>query len=307
MLSNFILILIPILLSAIGMGIAFVIIFLWLRKQNRHYRGSPLTQDLMRPPGYSLQLKVNELTDDIALSLMFMLGTPLLLYSFHLSESYFGSKPESSLRTITSVVMGLGIVGYFGYRLSKKLDEKKNMKLGLEGEMFTGEELNQLMLDGCRVFHDIKFQYGNIDHVVVSPSGVFSINTKMRGKPKEGKDKADLIIDHQKNLLCFPDYEHPIPTKRLETEANWLSQYLTSAVGIQIKAEPILAYPGWFIKQRIGRGPVAVINPKNPKAFFTKKQTIFNPTEIQQIAHQIEQLCRNIEPSYREKKEWGGG
>lgn len=303
--SNFFLILVPVLLSALGMGIAFLIIYLWLRRQNRHYRESPLTQDLMRPPGYSLQKKVNGLSDDITIDLIFMLGTPILFYSFHLSESYWGGKPESLFRTILSFSLGLLAVGIFGFRLSKHLEDRKQFALGLQGEMFTGEELNLLMLDGFRVFHDIQSKYGNIDHVVVGPSGVYTINTKMRGKPKKGERRAEMIVDYEKNVLRFPDIEYQIPANQLETESNWLSKHLTSAVGKQIKVEPILAYPGWFIKQRIGRGPVAVINPKNPKAFFTKKQSRYDSVEIQQIAHQLEQLCRDVKPSFRDKKEWG--
>tara|TARA_R110002111_G_scaffold100976_6_gene156478 strand:+ start:38667 stop:39548 length:882 start_codon:yes stop_codon:yes gene_type:complete len=288
-----------------GMGLAVFIAYFWKRKQDLNYRQSPLTQELMRPPGYSLQQKISELNDEVLISFIFMLLAPLLLYSIHLSYSYFGGEPESFLRTLTIVVMGLGILTFFGYRLIWVLDEKKKYKLGLQGEMFTGEELNQLMLCGCRVFHDIQFQYGNIDHVVVSPSGVYSINTKMRGKPKRGEDRAEMIVDHQKNLLRFPDYEHPIPTKQLETESHWLSNYLTSSVGNQVKVQPILAFPGWYIKERIGRGSVYVINPKNPKSFFVNNQAILKPAEMQQIAHQLEQLCRNVEPSYREKKGWG--
>ncbi|WP_232104946.1 nuclease-related domain-containing protein [Gimesia chilikensis] len=302
MFSNFSLILIPILLSILGMGIAVAIIYCWLRKQNRHYRESPLTQDLMRPPGHSLQLKVNELGDEVTLYLMFMLGAPILLYSFHLSESYFGGEPESALRTAISFAMGMGVVGFFGYRLSITLDEKKKYALGLQGEMFTGEELNQLMLDGCRVFHDLQFPYGNIDHVVVSPSGVYSINTKMRGKPKQGEGRAELIVDYQNNVLRFPDYEHPIPQNQLEAESNWLSKHLTSAIGNQVKVQPILALPGWFIKERIGRGSISVINPKKPNRFFVNNHITLSATEMQQIAHQLEQLCRNVKPSYRAKK-----
>lgn len=285
-----------------GMGLAVFIAYFWKRKQDLNYRQSPLTQELMRPPGYSLQLKVSKLNDDLSVSIMFLFWTPFLLYSLHLSQSYFGGAPESLLRTAIMLSIGLLIISFFGYRLIKILSEIKINALGLQGEMFTGEELNQLMLDGCRVFHDIQFQYGNIDHVVVSPSGVYSVNTKMRGKPKVGEGKADLIIDHQRNSLCFPDYEHPIPTKQLETESHWLSQHLTSSVGSQIEVQPILALPGWYIKQRIGRGSVYVINPKNPKKFFVSNRVVFDPTKIQQISHQLEQLCRNIEPVFREKK-----
>ncbi len=285
-----------------GIGVMVAVAYVWKRKQDRKHRQSPLTQDLMRPPGYSLQQKVNELNDEVSFSFILMLLIPFLLYSLHVSQSYFGDVPESLPRTIIMLIVSLVAIAFLGYRLTKVLTERKNNALGLQGEMFTGEELNQLMLCGCRVFHDIQFDYGNIDHVVVSPSGVYSINTKMRGKPKVGEGKADLIIDHQKNSLCFPDYEHPIPTKQLETESHWLSQHLTSSVGSQIEVQSILALPGWYIKQRIGRGSVYVINPKNPKKFFVGNRVILDPTKIQQIAHQLEQLCRNVEPVFREKK-----
>lgn len=300
--SSFSSVFIPILLMLCGMGVTVAIAYIWKRKQDRSNRQSPLTQDLMRPPGYSLQQKVNELNDDVVLCLVFMFTAPLLFYSFHLSESYLGGKPESALRSFTSVSIGLVVIGFIGYRLSKILNEKKIKALGMQGEMFTGEELNQLMLYGCRVFHDIQFDYGNIDHVVVSPSGVFSIETKMRTKPKEGKGRAEVIVDLQQNELRFPDHSEEIDIDQLETERRWLSQSLTSSVGMQIPVQPVLALPGWFVKQKNGRGSISVINPKNSKWFFMNDHIELTSKEIQQIAHQLEQLCRNVEPVFRDKK-----
>lgn len=300
--SSFFSVIIPILLLFVGMGVTVAIAYVWKRKQDLKQRQSPLTQELMRPPGYSLRLKVNEQSDEVTILFIFMLITPLLLYSLHLSQSYFGQVPESLPRTIIMLVIGLGTITLLGRRLSKVLNERKNNSLGFQGEMFTGEELNQLMLYGCRVFHDIQIDYGNIDHVVVSPSGVFSIETKMRGKPKNGKNKAEVVVDNENKLLRFPDYEYPIPQKQLETGAAWLSRYLTSSVGIQIPVQPVLALPGWFVNQNNRRGSISVLNPKNCKWFFINDHIELTSKEIQQVAHQLEQLCRNVEPVFRDKK-----
>lgn len=300
--SNLFSVIIPILLSFVGMGVTVAIVYIWKQKQNLNQRQSPLTQDLMRPPGYSLRLKVNEQSDEVTILFIFMLITPLLLYSLHLSQSYFGQVPESFPRTIIMLVIGLGTITLLGRRLGKVLNERKNNSLGFQGEMFTGEELNQLMLYGCRVFHDIQIDYGNIDHVVVSPSGVFSINTKMRSKLKEGKGKAEVIVDHQNNVLRFSDRTEKIDIAQLEAEGRWLSKYLTSSVGMQIPVRPVLALPGWFVKQNNRRGSFSVINPKNSKWFFMNDQVELTSKEIQQIAHQLEQSCRNVEPIFREKK-----
>ena len=300
--SNLFSVIIPILLLFVGMGVTVAIVYIWKRKQNLNQRQSPLTQDLMRPPGYSLRLKVNEQSDEVTILFIFMLITPLLLYSLHLSQSYFGQVPESFPRTIIMLAIGLGTITLLGRRLSNVLNERKNNSLGFQGEMFTGEELNQLMLYGCRVFHDIQIDYGNIDHIVVSASGVYSINTKMRSKAKEGKGKAEVIVDHQNNVLRFSDRTEAIDTDQLETEGRWLSHYLTSSVGMQILVRPVLALPGWFVKQNNRRGSFSVINPKNPKWFFLNDQVELTSREIQQIAHQLEQLCRNVEPVFRDKK-----
>ena len=192
---------------------------------------------------------------------------------------------------------------YFGRKMLRLLKERKKFILGLEGEMFVGEELNQLMLDACRVFHDIEFPYGNIDHVVVSRSGVFSVNTKMLGKPTQGEDKAKVTVDHEQNVLRLPDRAASLPVNQLEAEAKWLAQYLTSAVATEITVEPMLALPGWFIERR-GRGPVCVLNPRNAKKFFVRSRTVLSPEQVQQVAHQLEQLCRNVSPSYQEPNEW---
>lgn len=300
--SNLFSVIIPILLLFVGMGVTVAIVYIWKRKQDLKQRQSPLTQELMRPPGYSLRLKVNEQSDEVTILFIFMLITPLLLYSLHLSQSYFGQIPESLPRTIIMLVIGLGTITLLGRRLSKVLNERKNNSLGFQGEMFTGEELNQLMLYGCRVFHDIQIDYGNIDHVVVSPSGVFSINTKMRSKPKEGRGKAEVIVDHQRNVLRFSDRTEAIDTDQLETEGRWLSKYLTSGVGMQIPVRPVLALPGWFVKQNNGRSSISVINPRNSKWFFLNDHIELTSKEIQQVAHQLEQLCRNVEPVFRDKK-----
>jgi homoserine kinase len=63
------------------------------------------------------------------------------------------------------------------------------------------EEINLLMLDGCRVFHDVPIEpYGNIDHVIVAPSAVYAVETKTRRKRKALPKNAN-----QKNYEVFYD------------------------------------------------------------------------------------------------------
>jgi hypothetical protein len=52
---------------------------------------------------------------------------------------------------------------------------------GAEGEEVVGKILEELAGDGWHVLHDVSFGRGNIDHVVVGPGGIFTVETKSRG------------------------------------------------------------------------------------------------------------------------------
>lgn len=49
---------------------------------------------------------------------------------------------------------------------------------GAEGERAVGTVLAQLEDDGWRALHDISLGRGNVDHVLIGPGGIFTIETK---------------------------------------------------------------------------------------------------------------------------------
>ena len=293
-----------VLVFVLGMLPLVVCVAYWRRLQSQKTRQNPLTRTLLRSPGHSLRRKIDDLDIEVDSILTAWMLLPALICLAHLSDSFFRGTPESAGRVAAGIVAAIGLSLVIGRTLIKRLEELRLFKIGLEGELATGQELDQLMLDGCRVFHDIPFPYGNIDHVVVSRSGVFSVNTKMRGKPKEGEGKAEIVVDHEKDEIRFSDFKWRIPNKQLETESRWLSQHLSAAMGETIEAELILALPGWFISNRIGRGKVFVINPVKPKRVFVHSRQVFSNTRVSQLAHHLEQLCSDVQPSLREDPSW---
>lgn len=293
-----------VLIFLFGMLPLVVCVALWRRRQSQKTRQNPLTRSMLRSPGHSLRKKIDELENEVNSIFTAWMLLPAMICLAHLSDSYFRGTPENAGRIVAGLVATVGLSVFIGRSLFRRLDELRQFKLGLEGELATGQELDQLMLEGCRVFHDIPFPYGNIDHVVVSRSGVFTVNTKMRGKPKEGEGKAEIVVDHANDEIRFPDFKWRIPNKQLETESRWLSQHLSAAMRETVEAEPILALPGWFVSNRIGRGKVFVINPVKPKRFFLQSRQLFSETRVSQLAHHLEQLCRDVQPSFREDLSW---
>jgi Nuclease-related domain len=51
---------------------------------------------------------------------------------------------------------------------------------GAEGEEVVGGILEGLAAEGWHVIHDVSFGRGNIDHIVVGPGGIYTIETKSR-------------------------------------------------------------------------------------------------------------------------------
>jgi hypothetical protein len=54
---------------------------------------------------------------------------------------------------------------------------------GAAGEEHVGGLLDELSADGWNVIHDASFGHGNVDHIVLSGAGVFTVETKSRPGP----------------------------------------------------------------------------------------------------------------------------
>jgi hypothetical protein len=285
------------------LGIIPVTAIAAFHRQRYVRRRSPL-KDMLRPPGHSLRLEVERLRDEIQENGVIAMIIPMMAY---IGVSASGTpQPNSGTTWWMFVVVAVVAEAWVYRRIGKLLAELRPKSLGLDGEMFVGEALNQLMLEGCRVFHDVPIEYGNVDHVVVSRSGVFAINTKTLGKPRTVGGDEKVTVNYSENVMQFPDRTVPIPQKKILAEAKSLAAvFLTNATGEEIGVEPMLALPGWFIrKEKIGEGPVCVFNPKNSVQFFIKDKVKLSESMIQRISHQLDQKCRDVEPQLSGKVRW---
>jgi hypothetical protein len=155
------------------------------------------------------------------------------------------------------------------------------------------------------VYHDFPADKFNIDHVVVSPKGVFAVETKGRSKQdkKRGSGEATVVYDDQ--VLRFPGWIEKEPLDQSKRQAVWLSQWLSSAVGEQIAVKPVLALPGWFIERKKPSPDLILFNGKNPDLLLkwvTSTSTPLSAELMQRVVHQLEQRCRDVEPSAYRKR-----
>jgi len=201
-------------------------------------------------------------------------------------------------------VAGLGFFAFMAYKIVRLVEKARNLKLGLEAEWAVGEELNLLMKEGFTVFHDIPGDKAfNVDHVVVGPNGVFAVETKGRAKLARKGDKNAYTVELRDERLHFPDWASTEPLDQAKRNAEWVRQWLSSAVGEPVCVKPVLVFPGWMVERK-SRSDVAVISGKECVKYFpnTKFATL-SPKLIQQVVHQLDARCRDVEPTtYRPVK-----
>lgn len=261
-------------------------------------RRSPLTRDLLRTPGQSLRTQIEDITINIDSFLVVIVTFPVVVYSIYLSQMYFvGGKQSNVSITIYLLLGGLPTI-FWAVKIWRLLKQRRSLYLGLDCELAVGQELNHLMLEGCRVYHDFPADMFNIDHVVVSPKGVFAVETKGRAKPDKKKGSADATVIYDGQVLRFPGWSETGPLDQSKRQAVWLSQWLSSAVGEQIAVKPVLALPGWFIEREKPSPDLILFNGKNP-GLLLKWVTGISLSEalMQRVVHQLEQRCRDEEPS----------
>lgn len=293
--NTFLIQLIPLALFFLSLSVPFGII-VWIRRQRKSKR-NPLTFQMLRAPGESISERIEELNIDIDQNLTFTVFVPLLCYSAYLSTRYIA---QVQVSPIAFFLLASGFVAYCGFKLNKAFIQRHNEQLGLDCERAVGQELNQLMLEGYRVFHDFQADNFNIDHVVIGENGVFAIETKGRPKPDRGRGQEDVRVVYDGQVLQFPTWREKEPLEQAKRQAVWLESWIRSAVGEQVPVKPVLALPGWFVDRK--SKDFLIYNGKNPQYLMKiTTETPLSSVMIQRVAHQIEQKCRDVAPQAYKK------
>ena len=206
------------------------------------------------------------------------------------------SGPTNFYKVIVMVLVEIPWLAWLARRLFCIITKRRNAALGFYGERAVAEELNQLMLDGCRVFHDVPMEpYGNIDHVIVSRTGVYAVETKTRRKRPARPGKHEFAVVFNGKEL---EFAHCIDTHGIEQsrqQADRLRSYLTKAVGEPIAVSPILTLPGWMVTSRVN-SKMRVVNPKAIRHVVIRREGwALSEQLMQRVAHQLDQKCRDVE------------
>lgn len=153
---------------------------------------SPLKETPLRNPGQSLDEELQNIYVDKVLPLIM---APTLLATFAGVEwlrLYWPTAPSPWFATGIAVLA----IAYSVYQLIRIIPRISSLRLGRDGERVVGQSLEELRAGGAIILHDIVGNGFNVDHVVISPHGIYVVETKTFSKPK-GKD-ARVVFDGEK-------------------------------------------------------------------------------------------------------------
>jgi hypothetical protein len=164
-------------------------------------------------------------------------------------------------------------------RIRALLKRRKNLQKGLVGEQILGKFLEeQLMPHKYQVIHDLVCKDGdrtfNIDHVVVGPTGVFSIETKYWKKPA-GPDHQ--VFYDGKRILVDGHAPDNDPLIEAVAGAKSVQAILESRTGKRFDVKPVVVFLGWYTTK----------NPKDAPAWVLNEQAVpvFIKNDFRELSH----------------------
>jgi len=248
---------------------------------------SPLKARPLRNPGQSLDEQIQKILDDdvfvyIAISMLVLMLTGLEWWRW-LKET----PPSPRAMTIVAVA----VIGYSGFKIARLRRRLKALRLGRDGEKAVGQYLEQLREKGFRIFHDIVAEGFNIDHVILSPAGVFVVETKTYSKPAKGE--AKIVVEGEQVLVNgrAPDRN---PIAQATALGMWLRELLKESTGKGYPVRPVVLFPGWYVESNKAakQSGVWVLNPKALPKYIDNEPAVLAEEDIKLAAFHLSRYIR---------------
>jgi len=249
-------------------------------------RRSPLNDRPLRNPGQSVDEQQFDLVYDKMLSAFVIALLVILLAAMEWWRHFSAIPPQPWLYTIVAVM----VAGYSAWQIHGALPQVRALRLAREGEKAVGQYLEHLRGSGYQVFHDIPGQGFNVDHVVIGPAGVFTIETKTWSKPLRGETR--IVVDGERIFANSVEPERN-PLIQARAQATWLHSLLKDSTGRSLPVRPAILFPGWFVERSSGgQSDVWVLNPKALPAFLGHEPERLSAEEIKLAAFHLSRYVR---------------
>ena len=168
----------------------------------------------------------------------------------------------------------------FLLRATDAKTEERAWRVGAGGEEAVGSRLEKLINEGWTVLHSIPIgdRGSDIDHVLIGPGGVYTINTKHHPYGKIWVARNTIMVNGQK-VPYLRNSRH---------EAERASKLLSSTVGTSVAVRPVLVLltgtliPNVTIKER--PDDVIILDRIDVPRVFRKAPNRLSAVEVEAIA-----------------------
>lgn len=261
------------------------------------YRWSPLKEETRSPikdkplrlPGQSLEEERTKLFEEKfempALWFAMILALTLLEWYRYAADA----KPTPILFSL----LALGSLCFVVWRFFRVRPKLRALRQGIDGEKVVGQFLERLRAEGYRVFHDVIGDGFNLDHVIIGPVGVLTVETKTWSKPRSGS--ANVKFDGEK-VTCGSLAPDRNPIIQAKAQASWLRGLLQESTGKAFAVRPVIVFPGWFVEQSpASTRDLWVLEPKALPGFLAREPIILSEEQAAMASFHLSRYIRTSE------------
>ncbi len=254
----------------------------------------------LRSPGASIFERIERTTSEFSVFAVAVAVVPLALLVTYLSYLLFSGKAESLLDIVYLVCLLVGFLLYGTNKLRRLDAKKRRLQRVYAGLQTVAQEISRLMASGYRVYHDFPSGRFHIDHIIVGPNGVFSIQSRIPSCFDPAAAQKQCVIRARGKKLMAMKIVDGVTMRTTAFHASWLANWLLTAAGEAVRVQALLTLPGFTIEAVDTRDVIAV-DPMHIVGVV--RTTRANPLG----SETIQRLCEEIELKYRRERSGRGG
>lgn len=247
---------------------------------------SPLKFAPARVPGQSAAEQLWDNAYDTILGPLLLALFLVVLALLEWYRAYMNPPPAPWVATVVAIVGGL----WAFWKVRRGFARAEQLRLGRDGERAVAQYLEWFRTKDFFVFHDIPNGDANIDHVLIGPRGLYTIETKTLSKPMRGECAITL---RDGKLLANGKALDRDPIAQAKAQARWLYNFLAESQFKQF-VQPVVVFPGWFVERFDMKAlGVWVLEPKALDAFIQSQPVVLTQDQVRAMASALSSHIRS--------------
>lgn len=136
------------------------------------------------------------------------------------------------------------VSGLAAWRLVKTALARYQIAFVRDANVAIGHQLQQMSVEGTRVFHDVSTSAGIVDHVIIGQKGLYAVNVVARRSSKRAHTRV------QENTIEFSNSKATQSIVDIVAKTTRLQKEFRELLGHKIRVRSVIAVPGWEIGEQ---------------------------------------------------------